>query len=489
VSYKDWSIKYIPHKLFTIRYKKNVCSYYDLWQFFEQGLDYAAKAYLGEGKTVTPFNVSTMKEDISVWKEYKADIINYCIKDAILCYQLAKVLQTYLVFKVGLHPQSYISKATLTKEFFRKECEIPNIARIPKNVLRYGFYAYKGGRFELFNKGATENARLYDIKSAYPSVIRSLIDVTNGEWKYVKELSKDAYYGFYHCKVHIPYRNLAPLPYFRKSGLLIYPFGKWKTVLTRNEILKCLEPDQYEVINGYEFFPKDIVYPFREAIDRLYAIKSSVSNDNYLYDLCKKIMNAFYGCTYEKVPRDEGLVVGKLFNPVYAPVITADTRVQLYEDTRDIKEGVHSFATDSVLLEDGYNIDTSSAIGRWELKDTGFCVNIQTGIYSMNGEYKTRGFKIGGKVYTLDNSYDNVFQLIQDRPELSVYNFSIERPLHLRESVISKTKYDKKDINRWMRFHKSLDINKDTKRIFDTSFEGGGELWQKNSSSVPLMVR
>lgn len=488
VQYKQWLLKYIPEKFFSIRSGHHVCRYYDLWQFYEQSLDEASRKYLNEHKTVTPFDSAELNEDINVWKAYKPEIINYCIQDAILAKKLGYVLQNYVINEIKLRPQSYISKASLSKEYFRKNCVIPDIRKIPEQVSQLAFYAYKGGRFELLQKGHFEYAEMYDIKSAYPYEIQNLIDINDGVWKYARDLNPDAYYGFYLCKVNIPYQHICPLPYILRNDVLCYPFGKWRTVITKKEIEETLTPDQYEIEYGYEFYPNNITYPFRESINNLFQIKEKVDPDSYLYSLTKIVMNALYGTFYEKIKRPDGIYTGKLFNPVYASIITRGTRIKAYQYAKQHEFQVIGFATDSVIFHHKQNPPTGANIGDWSMKASGECVCIQSGLYLIENELKTRGFKIGSKISSAEGKFKNIFQYIQAYPDRTSYKCAVHRPLHLVESLIHAQKYSVNDVNRWLTFQKTLHINRDVKRIFDTDFNGGGELWQKNVQSSPLFV-
>lgn len=488
VQYKEWYIKYVPKKFFSIRKGRDVYRYYDLWQFFDCSLEEASIKYLHMQKTVTKFRRDDLNEHIEVWKAYRSEIIDYCTQDAILCQKLGHILQNYLIQKIKLIPQSYISKASLSKEYFRKNSIIPSIRNIRSDILRLAFYAYKGGRFELLKKGYFKNVELYDINSAYPYEIRNLIDITKGKWKYTRTLTPSAYYGFYLCQVNIPYQYICPLPYILPNDVLIYPFGNWRTVLTKNEIEQLLTPKQYKIEYGYEFFPTEIVYPFRESINHLSSIKKEADPDSYLYDLAKIIMNALYGCFYEKIKKEDGIHTGKLFNPIYASIITANTRIKVYQFAQQFPQNVIAFATDSVLLRGHQKVNTGSNIGDWSLKACGKAVCIQSGLYLIENQLRTRGFNIGSKIYTPDGVYQNIFSYIQAFPNRKIYTGYIYRPLHIIESLIHTKKYSIDDTNRWIKFQKTLNINREIKRTFTEKFENGGELWKKNIDSSPNYV-
>ena len=486
--YYEYRIKYIPKKLFTITKGKHVSRFYDLYQFYERKLEDAALTYLNVGKDTLPFETSELNTDLNVWSEYDDTIREYCIKDSVLCQRLGMVLQDCLINQIDLKPQNYMSRAALSKHYFRNNAEIPDVRKIRKDALRLAFYAYKGGRFELLKKGHFDHVELYDIKSAYPSTIRNLIDVTKGKWKRVREISEDAYYGFYLVDLDLKYRYISPLPYVTKVDVLAYPFGTWRAVVTKEELLECLEPSEYKVLYGYEFYPDELRYPFREGIDKLFKIKNTTSKDEYLYELTKRIMNSLYGSFYEKIKKADGLFAGKLFNPVYASIITRTTRVQAWKYAMQYERDVVAFATDSVAFNGTHDLPESSDIGGWEKVAWGEAVCVMSGLYKIENKIKTRGFKKATKINTVEGEFNNIFEYIQAYPDRTVYKGTVKRPLHLIESLLHSRKYTIDDVNIWMPEKRTLDINRDIKRVWDSDFTNGGELWEKTIDSHPLYV-
>jgi len=195
--YNDYKIRYLQSKYFSISKHKHRSVFYDLAQFYDAPLDSAAQKYLGEHKDTLPFDRNALNEDNKVWNTYRDLIIKYCLKDAYLTKRLADLLHDKCVNHIGFNPTDYISKASLSKRYFRLKTTIPDIHKIPDEVLKFAFYAYKGGRFEMIRKGYFDHVELYDINSAYPYHIMNLIDITKGRWKKVKSYNRWSYYGFY----------------------------------------------------------------------------------------------------------------------------------------------------------------------------------------------------------------------------------------------------------------------------------------------------
>jgi len=486
--YDGYTITYIPKKMFRISKDKHTIRCYDLEQFYDVSLEKAATKYLNEHKLSCSFDRDAINTDITIWQDYQDTLIKYCMQDAVLTKKLGVILQETIKQHMKFNPKDYISKASLSKRYFRLYCDIPDVTKIRKEILKMAFYSYKGGRFELIQKGYFPYAELYDIKSAYPYEIANLIDVNKGKWKYVKNYNPDARYGFYVVDVKLKYRHIEPLAYVIKDHLLIYPGGEWKTIITKSELELLDEDREYKIIKGYEFYPDHIVYPFRNEINKLYEIKNNTPKDSYLYSLTKIVMNALYGCFYEKTKRTDGIYIGKLFNPIYASIITANTRCKIYQFASQYEDDVIAFATDSILMREKHKIKEGKKLGEWEKQAHGECVAFQSGIYQIEKEIKSRGIQRKTQISSPDGKFDNIFEYIKAYPNRTQYEVIIRRPVHIRESLIHHEIHSIEDVNIWKEFRKVIDINKDIKRVWRDKFKCGSELFEKNINSYPIFI-
>lgn len=493
--YNGFKLKYIPGKLLTVQDEhRHTIRMYDLAQFFETSLDVAAKTFIQAQKQDFEFRamLNTNKE---IWKHHEAEIVSYCCQDARVTADLGTFLNTKFIESFNVKPQNYISKGNLGKYLVRHSCYLPDIRKIPEGALSAAFYAYKGGRFEVFTKGTVEYAELYDIVSAYPFEIQNLIDVTKGEWKIAKDVSPEAYYGFYVCKVRIPYQRICPIAYVAPQNYLYYPFGEWNTYLTKEEVEAYRPYADIEVIYGWEFYPSKIVKPFQEHIQKLFRRKQAIPKTDYAYDLVKKMMNSVYGAFYEKTKIDGKIKTGKLFNPIYATVITANTRIKLFLMSKQHEQDVISMATDSLLIKGKHAIKTSKELGEWDFDGSGKSVVLTNGVYQIEGKTKTRGImaktEAGGKrkMRTDYGEYENIFDFMMKQPELQEYTFITEKPVQMKEAIKSREKFTIEDINVWREYRKTIKIDTDLKRIFTKTFGNGGNYFRMSVDSVPMVVR
>ena len=487
--YGEYKIKYIPKKLFRILYKKHSYLFYDLAQFYEMSLAKASKKYLSERKNKENIDRARLNVDSKYWNKRKSDIIKYCISDASLTQKLGVFLQAELKSKLSFTPQKYISKASISKEYFRKRCKIPSISKVPLPVLSFAFNAYHGGRFEILKRGFFEYATLIDINSAYPYHITNLMDFTGVEWHRVTECDKNTSYGFYMCKMFIPYMNFAPYAFNLPNSKIVYPVGEHITFLTIEEVRAYENLSSIEVIEGYECYIDNPSYPFRDAIKKLYEWKLKTPKKDFRYDLVKKIMNSLYGVFYEKTKRNGKYRVGQFFNPIYASIITANTRIQLFKEALKYGEKVIGFATDSILIEGKHDINSTKELGGWSIDGEGEAVVLRSGVYQIEDKVKSRGLSRNTNILTPEGKFKNIFEYIKGVSDRTKYKVILNRPVNLGEALIHTKKRSIADINVWEDFEYDVDINKDYKREWYDSFEHGKEIFERNIDSTPILIK
>lgn len=486
-TYNEYSIRYIPKKLFRIIKNKVSHSYYDLAIFYEMSLERAAKEYLGGQKNVDNLDRDRINTDYRYWHQHWYEIIRYCISDAVLTKQLGDLLQDEFEAKMDFLPQKYISKASVSKEYFRKHCNIPSIKDVPKAAMSYAFNSYRGGRFEVTKKGHFKDATLIDINSAYPYQIAHLKDFSGGKWYKVKEADYDSLYGFYICQVEMPFMDFAPIAYRNKFHIEYYPCGRFALFLTKEEVEAYREYGDIRIVSGWECKKKDAAMPFKAEIEKLYHLKQITPKDDFRYDLVKKILNSLYGSFYEKIKDGDTYKTGKLFNPIYASVITANTRIQLFKEAKHYQKDVVGFATDSILIEGKHSIDNTKDLGDWDIDKTGETTVLRSGMYKIAQALKSRGVSRSSEVNTPDGKYGNIFEYIQAYPNRCKYELLINRPVNLGEAIRHSETMSVRDINIWRVFPYVVDINRDLKRLWCDTFKGGGEMFERSVDSSPVI--
>ncbi|KKM61313.1 hypothetical protein LCGC14_1532980 [marine sediment metagenome] len=219
----------IANKCLTIRRGKNSIHIYDLYSFYNMSLKRAAEVYLNDKKKEV--------DTIHFWPfyvfHYWDKISGYCIQDAILTDNLARILIKRFE-KYGVYPKKLYSVAYISYQYFRQKCAYVIVKRYWDNdreVLRYAMESYNGGKFEVTEKG-TGYFYEYDIVSAYPFEISNLLNITWARVVRSKEYRKSAVYGFIRCKIDVPFECHSPV--VMKRGMLnCYPVGQFERTITK----------------------------------------------------------------------------------------------------------------------------------------------------------------------------------------------------------------------------------------------------------------
>lgn len=511
VQYGPYNISYIPKKLFKIRKSKKAYVFYDVAQFFESSLEVAAFKYLGGIKNPDNLDRAAIGTQAAYWEAHREEIIKYCGIDANLTAGLGRVLIDAFKHDIGFTPKSYASKASVSKQYFRTCCNIPNIARVPEWAMYHAYNAYYGGRFEVLEKGNLGECSLIDINSAYPYQIANLLDVSRGKWRPVTEMHEKATYGFYKAVITVTPAPFCPFAYRLPNGVVCYPAGQWVGYVTKEEIEAYRNAADVRIIQGAEFYATEEVYPFRQAIHDLYEQKAKAGKTDFKYNLYKVLMNSLYGCFYEKIEDTTKGGPGKthktgiLFNPIYATIITANTRIQEYNEALKYGEAVAAFATDSLLLKGKHYAGSDKSLGLFSDDGAGESIVLKAGIYQIAGKTKARGITSsaagrGGEdadgpikeaaryINTPHGNFNNLFDYIRQQPKLTEYKIISSRPLHLKECIKQPTAKGHSQINIFTPTEYTININKDFKRLWSGRFNSGGDIYDTRLTSRPLIL-
>lgn len=494
IVYEGITIDYISKKYFAIKDKNhNYYYFYDLYNFLDTSLDKASKKFLKDEK-LTDVNSSKLNTDLNYWVENYNNIIRYCIYDAQLTKRLADYFWKIIYDNLHYYPKRPFSKGKLSEEYFLSNCYIPQIDFLSKKVLEYAYNSYYGGRFELLQRGYFEKVYNYDIKSAYPFEISNLIDFNKGKWKRTTKFNSDAYTGFYLCSVDILENIFSPVVK-KLNDLNIYPNGQFKQYLTKDEITfieSRFENSTVKIVSGYEFYPHTLNYPFKKEIERLYAWKEKEQDEDIKY-VIKIILNALYG-KFIQITGDN--LTGKIFNPLYASLITSNTRIKLMNTAFQKPESIIAFSTDSIASTEKLSIPLNPQLGDFSKDFEGQGVYILSDIYTLwnneTKEYKNRirGFSISKEKQ--GEGKHNTTLLLKDilaNMNNTIYNYYTYRPHHLGECLTHyKTLNIKQNLNVFSKVKKKIDINGDIKRVWNKDFISGKQCLKEFITSVPILI-
>jgi hypothetical protein len=140
---------------------------------------------------------------------------------------------------------------------------------------------------EKFKKDFNDKYYYYDINSLYPSCMIKKYPKPSSA-KYSQENTQyyiKKYHGVSDIKISCPYMKYPLLPYrSRKSGKLLFPYGKFRGHYSHIELCKALSLG-YKILKVYSsiYYTKTF-YPFKKYIEDLYKKRLYYKEqDNEIY--------------------------------------------------------------------------------------------------------------------------------------------------------------------------------------------------------------
>ncbi len=480
--YEGYELKLIPWKFFSIRSieRKRKVEFVDIFQFFGMSLNEASKRYLNRRK----LNVDA--SNITDFKEQK--VIDYCIYDAKLAGDLGRFILELSTMHFPNSPQSLISKAGISEKHFRQVCKIPTINNLIDNnqeMIKMAWLSFKGGLFSAYRRGYFPELYVYDINSAYPAQMACLPDLSKG--RFVKGNGRPPqgpYMGWLAVQVDVDgdldQSYVSPLALDVKNRRL-YPSGTFTTWITLAEFEAIRDQFWVKPLIGVYWYPSgDLVFPFKDEIERLYKWKNSETDATLKYFI-KIVLNSLYGKTIQKVPDrpTDKFKTGNLFNPFYAAYITAGTRLQLFETMVEMKyDDLVLVATDSIMSKKRLKLPLNGNLGEWDLQREGSGVVIGSGVYSLKDQEnevvtRNRGFKKTKKI--------NFFEVGTEIAP--IIQIQVKAHVTLARALIQG---DYERMNLIYDTVRDLNLNFDDRRLWAGKFEKARDILDMDIPSLPL---
>lgn len=469
VYHEGYRYKVIANKYVSISKGKNASVIYDIYQYYHGSLDYNAKKYLGEEKDDIETKRFTRLYYEANWNRISA----YCIKDCELTGRLARRLVKQLN-DWGMHVRKLYSTAHVSYTWFAAKCGHPSVEtfwRYDRRILDFAMASYNGGKFEVTTKGSGYFYE-YDIVSAYPSTIATLLDLHQTSVAWTKVYQREAAYAFINCTIKIP--PLLPSPVaIKRGGKNVYPVGEISKVITKVEY-------DYLINNGADItihdacwiIPDKIKYLYKEEIERLVQLKQEYKNgDQMAYHTIKILLNSLYGKFVQLIEMDDSKWrAGSSWNPIYGSVITANTRVRISNLQRQ-HPSIWAVHTDSIISDQPLPYVKSSLLGDLSYEIEGPGILVGCGVYEIAGKSALRGIP-------------SAISLAELSEKGGAYaDVSSQQPLSWRMALMRN--FDNDQINRWMDQQKHLRPAMDDKRIWIDDWTDWREVTQRRVESVP----
>jgi hypothetical protein len=296
-TYSDVDISYLPSKILRLTYRKREIEIYDLLQFYNMSLDAASEKFLGENKMGIPKKV---KSDMGAYwtdPKWKKKIIKYCMRDALLTYRLGLHFLGMLD-AAGIKTRKFYSTGYLAGKFLRRV----DLGNVPPEVSAFVERNYYGGRNECTKRGMIGDVYIFDINSAYPSVIRELKSLKGAIYRDSKHIDSDA--DYFYAEIKVTFREglyTYPIPIKDKThGFIYYPRLVDATVVVNQfeyDIIQRLQvATNLQVLRVINIYCKDASKPFLFVND-LFAERKKSDSHNYVF---KIVLNSLYGKMYER---------------------------------------------------------------------------------------------------------------------------------------------------------------------------------------------
>lgn len=479
-SYECYKIKAIRYKMLRItRNKKDSITFYDMYNFYQgagkkgkSDLNSVAENILGEKKIDIETKKFTRKYIRGNWDK----IGKYCIQDAVLVEKLGnRIIKQFEEW--GVKPKALYSTAYVSFQYFYSHTKYVTVRRFwdkHRMLLDYAMQSYAGGKFEVTRKGRDYYYE-YDIVSAYPYEIANLTDISTAKVVYNECYEPDAVYSFLKCLIEIPIEVFSPVP-LKWGAANIFPVGRVVKVITKNEYEYLLSVGcKIYVVDAYHLFTRSKIKPYRDEILKLFEFKKKYkkSNNKLLYHTIKILLNSLYGKMVQKIPTETGWKCSTCWNPIYAAVITANTRIMVTKMQQQYPSVV-AVHTDSVITSKKLDIPIGKELGNWDFDAEGEGIIIGSGVYQVGEKSKYRGFHTTIPLLELTKI---------NRSRRRIYG---SKSLTWREVAFHG--WDPAKINLFTADDKWFNVRFDKKRLWINDYKTFAQAHKRTCKSVPYVV-
>lgn len=405
VWWEGFGIKYRPHKQFTVKRwdparKYQATTIHDGQGFFQTSFVNALRQF-GVGTPAEVDEIERMKSQRGSFTVSDAlPVLEYSREE---CRQLVELTSRIrdLSRDVGLNADPYegpggLAGRALTR-YYGKSRHAETLANMPEDVRNCAPLAMYGGRFETLAVGPVPGAVTeFDLKSAYPAVLRDLPCLIHGRWSRTRKNHADLALSYVEFSdASGGYGAAHPLPVRRLSGELFYPRqgAGW---YWRHEYERPGEPNWTATpLYTWSWKPSGCdCQPFSWVAD-LYRQRERMEAMRKGSGIALKLtLNTLYGKMAQTKPTP-----GAWLNFIYASIITSVTRRRVFDIYRELpRRSVLMFATDAVFVTGEHpgigKAEGTAGLGEFEHAATYEDLTIiQPGMYfdRADAHFKTRG--------------------------------------------------------------------------------------------------
>lgn len=400
VLWKNYSIHYIPGKLFSVsKYDKHRKEFiasqtvYDIVGFFQSPFAESIRKWNVGTEPEYQF-IERMKLARPNFQDIGIETLQYNHMEGKHGVKLFRRLRDEYT-KLGLRVSRPVGAGAIASAMFRihrVEDYMPTFQPIPTDVMLQG---YIGGRFDVAKLGFIPTAYEYDINSAYPHIARNLPCLAHGRFQWTSQYERGS-----HSLWLVRWRNTenrwSPFPYRLESGNHIRYFAEGIGYYYGDEVESAIRFDpSIEIIGGYQFIPECEHRPFK-WLESYYAARQEMKAQHDFGEIILKLgCNSVYG----KLAQSKGKNP-KYQNLIWAGMITSGTRAMLMQAVAQKPSSVFKIATDAVFSTEPLDLPTGNDLGQWKSIQLTNLLVMGNGIYhapeseDSDGVMRNRGFSM-----------------------------------------------------------------------------------------------
>lgn len=400
------------------------------------------------------------------------DPLEYAQEGAVIGQQVYEALQS-----LEVDPTALTSPVRVWEKEVLSTMDLPTYEDIPEPAAKLAYACCNGGWVEAFQKGHWKQTWDYDMRSAYGSFTRGLLDTRAGQWVEAPYCDPSFVYGYADCQVEIT-ADFSPIA-LKLTEEEVTPQGQFQRTLTKQEIdfIAKYNLGTVQVLNGWWWYPDKCVTPLETMIDYLFKAKESAASD-IKKDVVKRILAGIWG-KFLQINKNG---FGDLFNPVWAAEVEVSTRLNTAAfvlDNNLVKNCLH-VAVDGVLASRQVPIKDQGKIGQWKLSNVGAGFVISSGICAIQGKDAMQPDEKEGSDFIL--RYDWLKQAIEDQPNAREYCMTKLSPVSVQKAVLHNKM---PQLGQHEEIVKTVDVSFETKREYERVPETGQQLLTHTYSSLP----
>lgn len=374
---------------------------FDVFSFFGRSFVKSCAEY---GLTGDLDAIQEMKDKRSEFRAITPEVEAYMSRELDMLVLLMEVLRARLA-AVDIHPSSWHGPGAIATTILRANRIREAKGTYDEEFRRLSESAYYGGRFEQFQRGHHQGKVWeYDIRSAYPTAMQHLPDLSQVVWYRTKpnrvKASGATPFGLYHLSGCygggvglFPWRSNKGAIYFPTDFINGWYWGIEVPDFAVQYVDAAYEPEGDGLYaRPFSFVP--------EMYDRRARLKAEGKPEQLALKLA---LNSLYG----KLAQSKGARYeeGKWSLPtfhetVWAGWITAYTRARIRDAALQNPSALVAIETDALFTTEALGVDLGTGLGQWEQVQADGIIYLQSGVYFLKQDdewhVKSRGFSPRG---------------------------------------------------------------------------------------------